>query len=309
MKNGDLTASFLLIYNVPTLQCIHSFLTSCIFPLPDHIGGPREGGIRKKPMAQIPSIEEMLVAGVHFGHQASRWHPKMEPFIFGIRNGIHIIDLEKTQEKLQETLAGVKRMAAEGKIILFISTKPQAKESVKAAALLCGMPYLVERWIGGLLTNFVEIRKLLKKYNSLKQAQASGGLERYTKKEQLDIAKDLEKMDKSLAGIAPLDRIPDVIFVPALQQEKTAVMEAERMEVSIVGIADTNADPTRALYFIPGNDDGVKSITMMVNLVAEAVKEGRAEYEEQKLKAVVKVVKSEAVELKAVESGRVIAEN
>ena len=261
-------------------------------------------------MAQIPSIEQMLEAGVHFGHQASRWHPKMKPFIFGTRNGVHIIDLEKTKEKLQETLAGVKQMAAEGKNILFISTKPQAKEAVKAAAISCGMPYLVERWIGGLLTNFVEIRKLLKKYTSLKQAQATGGLERYTKKEQLDIAKELEKMDKSLSGIALLDKIPDVIFVPALQQEKTAVMEAERMEVNIVGISDTNANPSRATHFIPANDDGVKSITMMVNLVAEAVKEGRADYEEQRAKAVVKVApKSETEEPKAVDSGRVIAEN
>lgn len=227
----------------------------------------------------IPSITEMLEAGVHFGHQVSRWHPKMKPFIYMQRNGIHVVDLEKTRSKMEETLDAVKRMAAEGKQILFISTKPQARDIVRAAAVYCGMPYLVDRWVGGLLTNFPEIKKLLKNFITLKSQQASGELERYTKKEQLDIAKKLEKMDKTLSGLVSLEHIPDAVFIPALQREKTAVTEANQIRVPIVAVVDTNANPDKADYFIPANDDGVKAIQMVVSLVAEAVKEGKKEGE------------------------------
>lgn len=228
----------------------------------------------------------MLQAGVHFGHKASRWHPKMKPYIFGERNGVHVINLEETQKKLEETLAAVRGMAASGKKILFVTTKPQAQGIVKNAAIACGMPYLVERWIGGLLTNFSEIRKLLKSYVALKEQQASGELERYTKKEQLDIAKDLVKKDAMLAGLVGLERLPDAIFLPAMQAEKTAVDEARRMQVPIIGICDTNANPLHTTYMIPANDDAVRSIKMMVGLVAEAIKEGRTEWEKQELAAV-----------------------
>jgi small subunit ribosomal protein S2 len=235
---------------------------------------------------KIPSITEMLQSGVHFGHKVSRWHPKMKPFIFTQRNGIHVINLEETQAKLKETLEAVKHLAAEGKVILFISTKPQAREIVKQAAIACGAPYLVDRWIGGLLTNFSEIKKLIKKYISLKEQQASGELEKYTKQEQLEIAKQLEKMDVSLVGLTSLEKMPDVLFVPALQAEKTAVLEANRMKVKIVGVCDTNSNPDKADYIIPANDDAVNSINMIVNLVAEAVKEGKAEFEKNKNKEV-----------------------
>ena len=237
---------------------------------------------------KIPSVIEMLKAGVHFGHQISRWHPKMEDYIFTERNGVHVINLEITRKKLEETLETARAMAAEGKQILFVTTKPQAKEIVKAAAIDCGMPYLVERWIGGLLTNFVEMKKLFKKYLSLKEQQASGELERYTKQEQSRIIKELEKKEKNLAGIAYLEKIPDALFVPALQREITAVEEANRMSVPIIGICDTNADPGRAQYIIPANDDAVNAIKMIVGLVAEAIKEGRAEYERNAKKEVVK---------------------
>lgn len=237
---------------------------------------------------QIPSVVEMLKAGVHFGHQVSRWHPKMEDYIFTERNGVHVINLEITRKKLEETLEKVRAMAAEGKQILFITTKPQAKEIVKAAAIDCGMPYLVERWVGGLLTNFVEMKKLFKKYLSLKEQQASGELERYTKQEQARIGKELEKKEKNLAGIAYMETMPDALFVPALQREITAVEEANRMNVPIVGVCDTNADPSRAQYIIPANDDAVNAIKMIVGLVVEAVKEGKAEYEKNIKKEVVK---------------------
>lgn len=226
-----------------------------------------------------PSVIEMLQAGVHFGHQVSRWHPKMAEYIFTERNGVHVINLELTQKKLDETLDAVRAMAAEGKQILFITTKPQAREIVKAAAIDCGMPYLVERWVGGLLTNFDEMKKLFKKYLSLKDQQATGELERYAKHEQVKIIKDLAKKEQTLAGIAFLDKMPDALFVPALQREKTAVVEANRMGVPVIGISDTNANPNKAEYVIPANDDAVNSIRMMVELVAEAIKEGKKEYE------------------------------
>lgn len=227
---------------------------------------------------KIPSILEMLQAGVHFGHQVSRWHPKMKPYIFTDRNGVHVIDLEQTQVKLKETLETVKNLAAEGKVILFVTTKPQAREIVKEAAISCDSPYLVDRWLGGMLTNFDEIKKMIKKYNDLKEKQASGDLERYTKKEQLDFSKEIESMGSYLAGLSKLKKMPDVLFIPAIQREKTAVVEANKMNVAIVGIADTNANPEKVDYFIPANDDAVNAIRMMVNQVAEAIKEGNAEF-------------------------------
>jgi len=228
---------------------------------------------------KIPSIMEMLKAGVHFGHQVSRWHPKMKQYIFGQRNNVHVIDLERTQEILKATLESVKHLAKEGKVILFVSTKPQAKAVVKAAAIECGSPYIVDRWIGGLFTNFAEIKKLIRKYNTLREQQATGELEKYTKKEQLDIAKDLEKKESSLGGLTTLDKMPDVLFVPSLQCEKTAVTEANKMGIEVIGVCDTNANPDNADYIIPANDDAVNSITMMANLVAGAIKEGKAEAE------------------------------
>lgn len=231
---------------------------------------------------KIPSIMEMLEAGVHFGHQVSRWHPKMKQYIFTQRNGVHIIDLDQTESKLASVLATVKQMTSEGKQILFVSTKPQAREIVKSTALDAGMPFLVDRWVGGLLTNFTEIRKLMKKYISLKEQQKNGELERYTKKEQLDIARELLKMDETLGGLTSLEKIPDALFIPALQREKTAVAEANRMHVPIIAIADTNSNPDKADYIIPGNDDGVHAIHMLVTLVADAAKEGKREFESKK---------------------------
>ena len=221
----------------------------------------------------------MLQAGVHFGHQTSRWHPKMKDFIYTDRNNVHVIDLEKTRAELESVLPEIKKMAAEGKQILFVSTKPQAREVVKAAAIECGMPFLTDRWLGGMLTNFGEIKKLVKKYNTLKEEQRTGELEKYTKKEQLDIAKELEKMDIYLGGLAKLEKMPDALFLPAMQREKTAVMEANRMHVPIIAVCDTNANPEKADLVIPANDDAVNSIKMIVNLVAEAVKTGELEGE------------------------------
>jgi small subunit ribosomal protein S2 len=223
---------------------------------------------------KIPSVLDMLQAGVHFGHKGSRWYPKMKPFIFTSRNQVHIIDLEKTQAQLEIVLPQIKELAAQGKQILFVSTKPQAKAIVQKAAQDCGMPYLVDRWIGGMLTNFDEIRKLTKKYMLQKEQIEKGQLGKYTKKEQLEIAKQVEKMDKYLAGLVALDKKPDAVFIPSMQAEKTTVMEANKMNIPIIGVCDTNANPIKAAYVIPSNDDAVKSIDMMVGLVRDAIKEG-----------------------------------
>ncbi len=221
----------------------------------------------------------MLQSGVHFGHKNSRWHPKMKPFIFTERNQVHILNLEETEKQLKAILPVVKAMAAEGKKILFVTTKPQAREIVKQAAIDCGMPYLTERWLGGMLTNFSEIKKLIRHYVEMKDKQTKGELSHYTKKEQLEIAKDLEKKDGYLAGLVSLTRMPDALFIPSMQREKTAVTEANSMGIDIIGVCDTNANPDKATYVIPANDDAVKSIEMVVGLIRDAAKEGVVEFE------------------------------
>ena len=225
---------------------------------------------------------DMLKAGAHFGHQSSRWHPKMQPYLFGLRNGVHVIDLEKTVEEMEKTLNYVKTLASQGKIILFVGTKRQAREVVREAAIACDMPYLVERWIGGLLTNFEEVKRRLKKYNTLKEQIKTGEIERYTKKEQVVLKKMVEKMDKYLVGLTKLEKIPDALYIADLRVEKTAVAEAKRTGVKIVAICDSNVNPTKADYIIPANDDAVNSIKLMANVMSEAVKEGRAEWEKNR---------------------------
>lgn len=230
---------------------------------------------------KYPTLVEMLQAGAHFGHQVSRWHPKMKPFIFAERNGVHVIDLQQTLSQLQDVLPKVKQMAAEGKQILFISTKPQAREIVKQAAIECGMPYLVDRWIGGALTNFSEIKKLIKQYVDLKTKQEKGELEHYTKKERVMIQKKIEKMSSYMEGLTGLTRLPDAVFMPAVQREKTALVEAKKTGTTVIGVCDTNANPNKIELPVCANDDAVKSIQMMVSLVAGAIAEGRAEYEKK----------------------------
>lgn len=234
---------------------------------------------KENTIMKIPSIIEMLQAGVHFGHKVSRWHPKMKPFIFSQRNQIHIIDLDATKAQLEKVLPDVKKMAADGKQILFVSTKPQAREIVKQAAKDCGMPYLTDRWIGGMLTNFDEIKKLIRKYMSLVEQKEKGELGKYTKKEQLEIERQIEKMETYLGGLTMLTHIPDALFVPAVQREKTAITEANRMNIPVIGVCDANANPSKVAYVIPGNDDAVKSIELMVSVIRDAIKEGNAERE------------------------------
>ncbi|OGJ57917.1 30S ribosomal protein S2 [Candidatus Peribacteria bacterium RIFCSPHIGHO2_01_FULL_51_9] len=246
-------------------------------------------------MSKMPTLLEMLKAGVHFGHQKSRWHPKMKPFIFGVRNGVHVIDLDKTVEELNNALAYVKTLAAQGKVILFVGTKRQARDPVRLAAESCGMPYLVERWIGGLLTNFEEFRRRLKKYKGLKEMVVTGEIEKYNKKEQSTIKKQIEKLDKYLAGLTTVDKIPDALYIADVRIEKTAVTEARRTNVPMVAVCDSNVDPTKITYPIPANDDAVNSIKMIVGLIAEAINEGKAEFEKNRSEMKVKEVAPVAV--------------
>lgn len=226
-------------------------------------------------MPNLPKLEEMLKAGMHFGHQAGRWHPKMEPYIFAEKNGIHIIDLEKTLVKLEQALEFIKNTASAGGIILFVGTKDQAKEIIKNKAKDCGMPYITERWLGGTLTNFTVILRLIKKYKDLKTKQESGGFKGYTKKEQLGFQEKIKKLQSKVGGIAELKKVPDVIYLVDIKWEKTARTEAAKKGIPIVAVCDTNVNPEKIDYSIPCNDDAIKSIELVTSLIAEAVKEGK----------------------------------
>ena len=240
-------------------------------------------------MSKIPNLVDMLKAGAHFGHQTSRRHPKMAPYIFTQRNGVHVFDLELTQVELEKTLNHVKELASNGKTVLFLGTKKQAKEAVKNSAINCGMPYLVERWIGGMLTNFPEVKKRLRKYNELKTQFANGEIERYTKKEILNLKQKMEKMEKYLIGLVGLEKLPDAIYVASVHAEKTAILEAQRMGVEIIGVCDTNANPTKTDWMIPANDDAVNSIKMITELIADAINEGKLEFQKKRAEEVKEV--------------------
>lgn len=234
-------------------------------------------------MPEIPSLLDLLKAGVHFGHTASKRHPKMSPYIFTVRGDVHLINLELTQKKLEEALNFVKKLGQEGKIILFIGTKKQAQEIVKKYALEADLPYVVNKWLGGTFTNFAEIHRLISKYLGLKDKQARGELAKYTKKEQVDFTKEIGKMEGKIGGISTLSRLPDAVFIVDIKYEKTALEETYRKKIPVVALCDTNSDPSKIGYPIPANDDAVKSIELMVRLVAEAYKEGKASKAEEPL--------------------------
>lgn len=223
-------------------------------------------------MSNLPSLEELLKKGVHFGHKTSKRHPKMIPFIFSKRNGVHVIDLEKTVEKLDEALNFVSKTVEKGGMILFIGSKKQAKEVVKAAADSCQMPYIIGRWLGGTFTNFDNIVSLTRKLESLEKGKEDGTWERYTKKEQVNMTKQMSKLQETVGGIKMMKRLPQAVFVVDIKKEKTAVAEANKMHIPIIALTDTNVNPELVQYAIPANDDAVKSIEVISDLVAETVK-------------------------------------
>ncbi len=223
---------------------------------------------------KLPSLKDMLASGMHFGHVASHWHPKMAPFIHGERQGIHIVDLEKTEEMLPAALEYMKGVVARGGKVLFVGTKRQAQPVVQAAAEACGMPYVTGRWLGGTLTNYPQIKRSIKELQSLKDQRDKGELRKYTKREQLMITRQIEEMSKKLGGIAQLEAVPEAMLAFDVRNEKTAIEEAKSVGMKVVALCDTNVNPAPVDYVIPGNDDAVKSVELVANLAAAAIKEG-----------------------------------
>jgi small subunit ribosomal protein S2 len=226
--------------------------------------------------------QQLLEAGVHFGHLKKKWNPKMLPYIFAEKKGIHIIDLNKTVEGLQETAAIMKQMAKAGKKILFVATKKQAKEIVTECAQRVNMPYVTDRWLGGMLTNFNTVRKSVKKMQSIEKMLNDGTFDSITKKERLQLSRDKEKMEKVLGGIATMSRIPAALFMVDIGHEHIALAEARRLGVMTIGVVDTNCDPNKVDYFIPANDDATKSIAIITQYVTAAIAEGLAERQAEK---------------------------
>jgi len=229
-------------------------------------------------MEQNTSLQQQLLeAGVHFGHLRKKWNPKMLPYIFAEKKGIHIIDLNKTTESLQEAASALKQIAKSGKKIMFVGTKKQAKEIVTECAKKVNMPFATERWLGGMLTNFNTVRKSVKKMQSIEKMLGDGSFDNITKKERLTLSRDKEKMEKVLGGIAQLGRVPAALFIVDIGHEHIALAEAIRLGITTFGMVDTNCDPNKVDFPIPSNDDATKSIAIIANYITAAIAEGLAE--------------------------------
>jgi small subunit ribosomal protein S2 len=223
------------------------------------------------------NFEELLDAGVHFGHLRRKWNPNMAPYIFMERNGIHIIDLYKTMAKLEEAASAMKQIAKSGRKVLFVATKKQAKEIVATQVQKVAMPYVVERWPGGMLTNFATIRKAVRKMGSIDKLMATSNFKNLSKRERLQINRERQKLEKQLGSIAELNRLPSAIFVVDILKEKIAVAEARKLNIPTFAIVDTNSDPNIIDFPIPGNDDASKSIELILRILVQAIEEGLAE--------------------------------
>ncbi len=216
--------------------------------------------------------EEMAAAGLHFGHRSSKVHPKMEPYLYGVRNNVHIIDLEKTAEKLKEALKFIQELISENKILLLVGTKIQVKDLIENLAKDCSLPYVVNRWLGGTFTNFKTILKRIEYFKDLEKKKAEGELEKYTKKERAKIDQELINSEIKFGGIKNLEKLPDAIFVLDMKKDGLAVKEAKMRGIKIIGISDTNTDPTLADYPIPANDDAISSVKYILEKVSEVIK-------------------------------------
>ena len=223
----------------------------------------------------VVAMKQLLEAGVHFGHQTRRWDPKMAEYIFQARNGIHIIDLQKTSKKLDEAYEFIKEQAEEGKTVLFVGTKKQAQECMKEAALKCGMYYVDQRWLGGMLTNFDTIQTRIKRLKDLETMAEDGTFDVLPKKEVILLKKEMEKLERNLGGIKDMDKLPGVIFLVDPKKERIAVLEAKKLNIPVVGLVDTNCNPEEVEYAIPGNDDAIRAVKLIADVMANAVIEGR----------------------------------
>ena len=226
-------------------------------------------------MAAVVTMKQLLEAGVHFGHQTRRWNPKMKRFIHGEHNGIYIIDLRQTLQRIEKAYVFTRDLVADGGTILFIGTKRQAQDSVEGYALKCGMPFINQRWLGGMLTNFETISKRVAKMKEYQRQRDSGEFELMPKKEALLLSRELEKLERNLGGIRNLEKLPDAVFILDTKKEDIAVTEANKLGLPIVAVVDTNCDPDLIQYVIPGNDDAIRSGELMARVIAEAVEEGR----------------------------------
>jgi small subunit ribosomal protein S2 len=231
---------------------------------------------------QKPTYKELLDAGVHFGHLKKKWNPKMAPYIFMERKGIHIIDLNRTLENLDRSAAAIRQIARSGRKIMFVATKKQAREIVANAAESVGMPYVTDRWLGGMMTNFSTIRRSVKKMQNIERMLADGSLENVTKKERLTLTRELAKLKKVLGGIANLNRLPSAIFIVDIEHEHIAIAGAHKLGLRTFGMVDTNANPNKVDFAIPANDDASKSISIIVNHMTEAIREGLEERKSSK---------------------------
>jgi small subunit ribosomal protein S2 len=220
-------------------------------------------------------MRDMLKAGVHFGHQTRFWNPKMKSFVFGARNKIHIINLEKTLPLFNDALAYVNKLASNNNKILFVGTKRAAQKAIREEAIRCGMPYVDHRWLGGMLTNWKTIRQSIKRYRDLEAQSQDGTFDRLTKKEALMLAREMTKLERSIGGIKDMGGLPDAIFVIDVDYEDIAVQEARKLGIPVIAIVDTNSDPDGVDYIIPGNDDAIRAIQLYTRAVADAVIEGR----------------------------------
>lgn len=223
----------------------------------------------------VVAMKQLLEAGVHFGHQTRRWDPKMAEYIFQARNGIHIIDLQKTSKKLDEAYSFVKEQAEEGKTVLFVGTKKQAQECMKEAALKCGMYYVDQRWLGGMLTNFETIRARVQRLKDLETMQEDGTFDVLPKKEVILLKKEMEKLERNLGGIKEMEQLPGVIFLVDPKKERIAILEAKKLGIPVVGLVDTNCNPEELDYPIPGNDDAIRAVKLIADVMANAVIEGK----------------------------------
>ena len=259
-------------------------------------------------MAAI-SVKELLEAGVHFGHQTKRWNPKMGRYIFGARSGIHIIDLQKSLECINTTCLFLTNVAANGGIVLFVGTKKQSQEPVSSEAARCGMPYVSQRWLGGMLTNFRTVKKSIDRLKELRNMRDNGGLTSLSKKEASMLMKELSGLEKVLGGVYTMDKLPQAIFVVDSKKENIAVSEAKKLSIPVAAIVDTNCDPDDVDYVMPGNDDAIKSIKLISSVVADSIIEGKqrlsgliaAEEKEKELKKAAK-----EVEIKSEEAEKII---
>ena len=233
-------------------------------------------------LANIISMKQLLEAGVHFGHQTRRWNPKMKPFIFMDRNGIHIIDLQQTVSRLNEAYKFIEQLVAEGGTILFVGTKKQAQEAVAEEAKRCGMFYVNQRWLGGMLTNFKTIQSRITYLKELEARRDRGDFERLPKKEAQHLQDDIARLERILGGIKDMRRLPNAVFIIDTRKERTAVLEARRLEIPIVALADTNCDPDEMDYPIPANDDAIRAVRLLCSKIADAAVEGRRQLEAQR---------------------------